>query len=117
MSINKDKSRRIEVNGESYRWLVAKRRKWWAGDLSIAIEKIDLGRTTLVVNPGFARPNKFTSPELKTGIIKPSDVEKYIIFARENGWEPEKKGSALLLVWDKKLITTDIAQNNWRDKY
>lgn len=117
MSINTTKSRKIEVDGETYRWLVSKCRKWWVGDLSIAIEKIDSGRKTLVVNPGFARPNEFTSPELYTQIITPINVREYIIFARKNGWNPEEKGSALFLVWEEKIMTSDIAQNNWKSKY
>ncbi len=117
MSIKKNKSRIIEVNGESYRWLISKRRKWWVGDLSVAIEKNDSGKTTLVVNPGFLRPNKYTSPEAVTGIVKPSDVREYILFARENGWNPEEPGSALVLHWDRKVITTDTTENHWRNKY
>jgi hypothetical protein len=116
MSINKRKSRLIEVNGESYRWLISKSRKWWSGDLSIAIEKVDLGKKTLVVDPGFARPTMFTT-DLFTDIVKPANVKEYIIYARENGWNPEEKGSALLLIWKKKILTTDIEQNNWRAKY
>lgn len=114
--INKRKSRQIEVDGEVYRWLVSKRRKWWVGDLSIAIEKIDNGHTALVVNPGFSRPNKSTSPEQTTDIVTPNNVQEYILFAKENGWEPEKKGSALLLIWEKRFLTNDISQNNWRAK-
>jgi hypothetical protein len=117
MSIIKSKSRKIEVNGESYRWLVSKCRKWWSGDLSIAIEKSEDGRKTLVVDPGFARPNKFTTADLWTGIVKPANVREYIIYARENGWDPEEKGSALLLIWEKKILTNDIGQNNWISKY
>lgn len=116
MSINTKKSRKIEINGESYKWLISKCRKWWSGDLSIAIEKFESGRKTLVVNPGFARPHEYTSLELLTNIITPSSVREYILFARENGWNPEEKGSALLLHWDTKTITSDISQNNWRNK-
>ena len=68
MSIIKRKSRIIEVNGESYRWLVSKSRKWWSGDLSIAIEKVDVGKKTLVVDPGFARPTMYTT-DLFTDIV------------------------------------------------
>jgi hypothetical protein len=94
MAIAKRGSRRINVEGESYRWTVRPRPTYAQGlaesPLSFAVELEKLGRTTLVVTMDRSRPDNWMLAD--SCVVTPSVVERAIREAIRQGWLPSEKG-------------------------
>ncbi|MFI6690134.1 hypothetical protein [Streptomyces sp. NPDC050485] len=96
MALVKKGSRRIMVDGVTYRWMLRRRPTYsqalvWSS-LTYAVEHADSpSGTILVISTNQPHPSNWLvgpgSPVL------PSDVADSIRTARANGWTPEKPGS------------------------
>ena len=95
MAIPSKGSRRILVEGASYRWSVRARPTYTQaiaqGPLSFAVELEDSGRTTLVVTVNALRPDSWLGST--SAVITPAVVERAIRQALSQGWHPTQKGS------------------------
>jgi hypothetical protein len=99
MSIARKGSRRILVECTAYRWAIRPRPSYWQGlaqgNLRIAVELEEDGRTTLLVTMDAARPDN--SMMAKASTVSPAIVERAIRIALQQGWRPGEAGSALEL--------------------
>jgi hypothetical protein len=102
MTLSRKGSRALIVDGISYRWLI--RRKETYNDIQIglqtpggvplrvAIEKENAKGTLLVVTSDQPRLTKYG---MKAGVVRPSDVERWIREALAAEWNPGKPGPVL----------------------
>ena len=102
MALVKKGSRVITVDGVVYRWRVRKRPTYTQGladgPLSFAVEQADQRGTVLIASMPTAHPSNWAgAPALP---VVPSQVAAMIRRAREQGWHPERPGSAFTLTAD-----------------
>ncbi|MEU7169147.1 hypothetical protein AB0A70_31595 [Streptomyces morookaense] len=99
MALPRKGSRRIVVDGVTYRWTVRGRPTYDQGlcwsPLTFAVEHADSPGTTLVVRTGRPHPGNWMGQP--TEPVLPSAVADAIRTARRKGWTPEAPGSPFLL--------------------
>lgn len=99
MTLPKKGVRQIQVDGETYRWMIRRKPSYWqevfATDLSFAVEHATSPGTTLLVLTNHARPDNIVGGEYS--IISPSLVVSSIKRAIQQGWNPTKNGSTITL--------------------
>jgi len=105
MTLSRKGSRRIVIDGISYRWLIRRRATWSdihieianmpdGVPLRVAIEQEHAQGTLLIVTSNQPRLTKYRMVET-AGVVRPSDVERWIRDARAAGWDPAKPGPVL----------------------
>ena len=99
MALVKKGSRRITVDGISYRWRVRGRATYAQGmgwrPLTYAVAPAENPGTTLVVTTHQLHPSNWCEARAKP--VLPAEVAATIRMARAKGWVPEKPGSPFLL--------------------
>lgn len=99
MALVKKGSRRITVDGVTYRWRIRGRPTYGQGlvwsPLTYAVEQRGTPGTTLVVITGQPHPGNWF--EIPARPVLPSEVAAAIRTARARGWTPEEPGSPFLL--------------------
>jgi hypothetical protein len=99
MALTAKGSRRIVVDGITYRWRVRKKPTYSQvlveSRLLLAVEHATVSGTTLVVALPQSHPNSWLSNEVAA--VLPSDVENYIRAALVAGWQPTKSGKTFRL--------------------
>lgn len=99
MALPKKGSRRIVVDGDTYRWRVRPKPSYSQGagwtPLTFAVEDAAAPGTTLVVRTDRAHPENWFG--LRTTAIRPADVAQAIRTARLRGWSPQSNGSPFIL--------------------
>ncbi len=99
MAIPKKGSRKVTVEGESYRWVVGKRvafqnADYGLGKFNVAIESIGgAGATLLILAERHMQPGDWGTIEVEP--ITPSDVSRWISTAIQKGWDPRVDGQTL----------------------
>jgi hypothetical protein len=94
MALGTKGSRRIAVDGASYRWRIRRKPTYcqamgWSA-LTYAVGLADGTGSTLLVTMPFARPDNWMhSP---SGSVTPATVEASIRRAVADGWKPERPG-------------------------
>ena len=103
MSIPKKGSRKITVDGTTYRWTIRRKPSYGQAidesNLTAAVELYESPGTTLIVTFPFTRPDSWLTPGNKS--VTPSDIKHSIIEALRKGWEPEVNGGAFQMVQEK----------------
>jgi hypothetical protein len=94
MTLGTKGSRRIGVDGASYRWRIRRKPTYcqamgWSA-LTFAVGLADATGSTLVVTMPFARPDNWM--QLPSGSVTPAIVEASIRRAMVDGWRPERPG-------------------------
>jgi len=100
MAIPKKGSRRIVVDGASYRWRVRGKPTYsqantWAG-LNLAVELEDVAGSILVVRLTQPHPSNWMNAEAPP--VLPSEVERLIRLALVQGWNPRQHGDTFHLM-------------------
>jgi len=99
MTLPRKGSRRITVDGVTYRWQLRGRPTYSQGlcwsPCTYAVECLEHPGATLVVKTNQVHPANFLGQQSVT--ILPSDVARSIRFAVERGWHAESPGSPFLL--------------------
>ena len=100
MSIPKKGSRKITVADQDYRWSIRKKPTYAQAisegpDFTAAVELYNSPGATLVVSFHFSRPDSWISPNNES--VTPSDIERAILKAINQGWKPAKKGKTFHL--------------------
>ena len=103
MSIPKKGSRKISVDGHAYRWSIRKKPTYSQSisvgfDFTAAVELYDSPGATLVISFPYTRPDSWILPSNES--ITPSDIEKAIVMALNNGWTPAKAGRTFHLEYE-----------------
>jgi acylphosphatase len=102
MTLTRRGSRLIVVDGISYRWLIRQKPTWNdihfeiqnmpnGVPLRVAIEQENAKGALLLITSSQPWLTKYQMVA-KTGIVQPSDVERWIKKALAAGWTPEKPG-------------------------
>lgn len=95
MALVKKGSRRITVDGTTYRWRLRGRPTYGQGlvqsPLTYAVEHADTPGTTLVVITNQPHPSNWFGTHASP--VLPSDVASSIRIARAQGWTPDSAGS------------------------
>ncbi|MGH4029324.1 hypothetical protein ACQB60_10360 [Actinomycetota bacterium Odt1-20B] len=109
MALVKKGSRRITVDGASYRWRVRGRPTYgqalvWS-PLTYAVELTDSPGSVLVVTTNQPHPSNWLIESASS--IVPSVVADSIRTARINGWVPEKPGSPFHLDRSDGFVQSD----------
>jgi len=108
MSLPKKGSRRIVVDGVTYRWRLRGRPTYsqalcWS-PCTYAVGHLEHPGSTLVVKTNQPHPgNFFHRPSLA---VRPSDVARAVRFAVERGWIPEHPGSPFLLDLSEGFVSS-----------
>lgn len=99
MTLRAKGSRRITVDGVSYRWHLRGRPTYSQGlcwsPCTYAVEHLEHPGATLVVNTNQVHPANFLGRP--SAPILPSDVARSIRLAVERGWHAESPGPPFLL--------------------
>jgi hypothetical protein len=94
MSIPKTGSRRIVVDGVTYRWRIRPRPTNNQGDLgtwmTVAVQQVAPAGSVLVVAVPYTRPD--ASANHRPGVVHPSSVAEYVRQAIRAGWHPAATG-------------------------
>ncbi|MBQ4810269.1 hypothetical protein A7985_07330 [Pseudoalteromonas luteoviolacea] len=104
MTIPKKGSRKVVVDSVVYRWTIRNKPIYSQGafgsDMTAAVELAESSGAVLSITFPWLRCDSWIGyPELP---ITPKDIEKCIISALQNGWQPEKKGRAFKYVHESK---------------
>ncbi|MCX4825680.1 hypothetical protein OG883_38715 [Streptomyces sp. NBC_01142] len=95
MALLKKGSRRITVDGTTYRWRLRGRPTYDQGlvwsPLTYAVEHAETPGTTLVIATNQPHPSNWFGT--RANPVLPSDVADSIRTAHANGWTPERPGS------------------------
>ncbi|AZQ32255.1 hypothetical protein EJ357_01195 [Streptomyces cyaneochromogenes] len=95
MALVKKGSRRISVDGTTYRWRLRRRPTYDQGlvssPLTYAVEHAETPGTTLVITTNQPHPSNWLGTQANP--VRPSDVADSIRTARASGWAPESPGS------------------------
>ncbi|MFI6850493.1 hypothetical protein OG535_40265 [Kitasatospora sp. NBC_00085] len=109
MALVRRGSRRITVDGVTYRWRVRGRVTYTRGlvwrPLAYAVEQDGTSGTTLVVTTNQPHPSNWFG--ISARAILPSDVAASIRKARAKGWTPEKPGSPFRLDQSQGFSSAD----------
>ncbi|MEU9013355.1 hypothetical protein AB0D12_27065 [Streptomyces sp. NPDC048479] len=101
MTLNKTGSRRIAVDGITYRWRIRRKPSYMQGlcwtPLVYAVELASSDRpgATLVITTGQAHPGNWLGIEAEP--VRPAHVAASIKEALAQGWRPAETGSPFLL--------------------
>ncbi|KZN48145.1 hypothetical protein [Pseudoalteromonas luteoviolacea] len=105
MAIPKKGSRKIVVDSVEYRWTIRNKPTYSQGafgnNMTAAAELAEQSGAVLSITFPWVRcDNWIGNPELP---VTPKDIEYCIRAALQNGWQPEKKGSAFNFVHEMKI--------------
>jgi hypothetical protein len=99
MALVRKGSRRIIVDGVTYRWRVRRRPTYDQGlvwsPLTYAIEQAETSGTTLVITINQPHPSNWC--EIAARPVLPAEVAATIRMAHAKGWTPDEPGSPFLL--------------------
>lgn len=94
MSLPKRGSRRVEVDGRAYRWLIRKAPTYSQGvymePMTVAVQAED-GRGVLHVDLAVSRPDNWIDPHQTA--VTPHVVRLIVRAAQDAGWRPEADGT------------------------
>lgn len=97
MALARKDSRRIVVDDVVFRWTVRRRPTYSQGvadsPLSFAVELADRPAGRLLVSLPDARPDNWLNAP--SGLVTPALVARCIADARDQGWDPARRGPAL----------------------
>lgn len=100
MTMDRQDSRSITVDGESYRWLMKSRpsdqRKAAAAGFVVAIEH-EAGDGQILA----ARFDLLNLPGLEARVLSPKDIIRLVRAGLERGWMPRKEGPPLVIRGDE----------------
>ena len=111
MSLPKTGTRKIVVDGETFRWLIRRKATYsqWAcqwdesfGCLHVAVEHAEQPHSTLVIWTDKPHP-KFWGNFQKQSVF-PSEVAAWIHQAIEAGWQPLQNGTTFILTSQEKIF-------------
>ncbi|MFI6334298.1 hypothetical protein [Streptomyces sp. NPDC050535] len=109
MALVRKGSRRIAVDGISYRWRVRGRATYGRGlawcPLAYAVEQDETSGTTLVVTTNQPHPSNWFG--IPARAVLPAEVAATIRTARAKGWTPEKPGIPFRLDQSEGFIPAD----------
>jgi hypothetical protein len=99
MALGKKGSRRIIVDGVTYRWRLRRRPTYsqalcWS-PCTYAVEHADQPGSTLVVTTDHPHPSNWVTAQAVS--VRPTDVADSIRMALARGWVPSSHGSPFLL--------------------
>ncbi|ROP55957.1 hypothetical protein [Streptomyces sp. PanSC9] len=108
MALVKKSSRRITVDGTTYRWRLRGRPTYdqalvWS-PLTYAVEYAETPGTTLVITTNQPHPSNWFGAQANP--VLPSDVADSIRTARHNGWTPENPGSPFHLDQSEGFVSS-----------
>jgi len=99
MAMPKKGSRKLTVEGESYRWIVTIEKVFRNADygpkkINVAIESVAAsGAKLLIVAERHSQPGDWGTIEVEP--VTPSDVSRWISMAIQKGWNPRVDGHTL----------------------
>jgi hypothetical protein len=114
MSLRRKQSRRIAIDGESYRWTVGKSQKHRTGCVSVVLELAeDPGQRLVVKVP--SRDFWLDFGEITAGRrpfaedtyrpVTPAMIRGVVVSALAAGWHPHEKRKPLDFVWTDSGLT------------
>ena len=111
MAIPKKGTRKIIVQGITYRWLIRRKATYMQSDygvgrLHVAIEHAENPGTTLLIVTDRGHPRDWGTKEIVP--VTPQDISNWIIEALELNWQPEEKGSPFSVIIENGEMRMNI---------
>ena len=108
MAIPKKGSRKIVVDGSTYRWLIRKRASYdqvcFDGRINLAIELDEKRCRTLIIYTDRTHPNNIGITEVIP--VTPADIENWIREAHKLGWQSNQVGPQMHVVIEEGRMVT-----------
>ena len=109
MAIPKKGSRKIVVDGSTYRWLIRSKEKvsqtcYGTGRLRVAIELNEKANRTLLIYTDRPHPHDISTTEVIP--ITPVDIENWIREAHKLGWQFSQSGPQMHVVIEEGRMLT-----------